>query len=320
MSLGVLLDEDTLGPALSLERLQAALPRWRFFGNTSQADVSGRIGGASVVVSNKASIDAHTIESSETLRLICVAATGTNNVDLRAARERGIAVCNVRAHATPSVVQHTFALILALRTRLIDYHAAVTRGAWQRSELFCLFDYPIAELAGQTLGIVGYGELGCGVARIAEAFGMQVCIALRPEASPDSGRAPLHELLPQVDVLSIHCPLTPQTKGMIGATELALMKPNAILVNTARGGIVDEAALAVALRHGQLGGAAVDVLTQEPPTDGNPLLAGDIPNLIVTPHTAWASQQTRQRVVDEVARNIEAFLQGTPRNLVQLNR
>ncbi|MFQ5546487.1 MAG: NAD(P)-dependent oxidoreductase, partial [Acidiferrobacterales bacterium] len=172
------------------------------------------------------------------------------------------------------------------------------------------------ELQGKTLGIIGYGELGQGVAGIAQAFGMKILVAQRPGGAAQADRVPLDTLLPQVDILSLHCPLTPATQGLIGARELALMKRDAVLINTARGGIVDEQALVDALRAGRLGGAGVDVLTKEPPVDGNPLLVADIPNLIVTPHSAWASRETRQRVVHEVAANIHAFLDGAPRNLV----
>jgi glycerate dehydrogenase len=214
-------------------------------------------------------------------------------VDLDAAARRGIAVCNIRRYATPSVVQHVFALLLSLTRHLSDYQRAVQSGAWQRSGQFCLLDYPIRELGGLTLGIVGYGELGQAVAATAEqAFGMRVLIAQRPGGSAEPGRLPLQQLLPQVDVLSLHCPLTPETRGLIGAEELALMKPDALLINTARGGIINEGALAAALLTGRLGGAGIDVLATEPPGSDSPLLQQPIPNLIVTPHIAWASRQS----------------------------
>jgi glycerate dehydrogenase len=222
----------------------------------------------------------------------------------------------VVGYGTPSVVQQVFALILALTTRLQDHQAAVARGEWQRSDQFCLLDYPFRELAGRRLGIVGYGELGRAVGRVGEAFGMQLLIAQRPGGDARPGRIPLVDLLPQVDVLSLHCPLTEQTRNLIGAAELSAMKPDALLINAARGGIVDEVALAAALRAGTIGGAGVDVLSREPPVEGNPLLAADLPNLIVTPHVAWASRESRQRMVDELALNIEAFLQGRERNRV----
>jgi glycerate dehydrogenase len=269
-----------------------------------------------VVVTNKVVLDRDHLRSTPSLKLVCVAATGTNNVDLEAARELGIAVANVSAYATPAVVQHVFALMLAHATRLAEYRKAVRDGAWARSDQFCLLDYPIRELASLTLGIVGYGELGRGVAKVAEAFGMRVLVAQRPGGPAEAGRLPLADLLPRVDVLSLHCPLTETTRNLIGGAELALMRRDALLINTARGGIVDEWALADALRRGVIGGAAVDVLTVEPPRDGNPLLDPALPNLIVTPHTAWASRESRQRLIDEVAANIHAFAGGTARNRV----
>jgi glycerate dehydrogenase len=215
------------------------------------------------------------------------------------------------------VVQHVFALLLALCTRWPDYQQAVGEGRWQRASQFCLLDFPIRELAGKTIGIIGYGELGRGVARVAEAFGMHVLLAQRPgTVEVLENRTPLPVLLPQVDVLSLHCPLTPATRGLIGAWELALMRRDAILINTARGGLVDEALLADALRRGALGGAGVDVLSLEPPVGGNPLLAPDIPHLIVTPHCAWGSRESRQRLVGQLAENIAGFLSGAPVRVV----
>ncbi len=315
--LGVFLDFETMAAAdLDLDAFQSALPEWRIYEATEPREVRERIQGAGVVVVNKVVLDAACLRAAPALRLVCIAATGTNNVDLAAARAAGITVCNVRGYSTASVSQHAFALILALATRLLDYDAAVRAGRWQRSRQFCFLDYPITELAGRTLGVVGYGELGRAVARLGEAFGMRIVIAQRPGGAPQPGRVPLEDLLPQVDVLSLHCPLTEHTRGLIDREALARMQPHAILINTARGGIVDEPALAAALREGRIGGAGVDVLSTEPPREGNPLLAGDIPNLIVTPHSAWGSHAARQRVIDEVVRLIEAFLAGRPDNVV----
>jgi glycerate dehydrogenase len=314
---GVFLDRNTVDRGdLDTTAIRRALPEWRWFDTGDPTPIPERVAGAQVVVSNKVVLDSGLLARAQGLRLICVAATGTNNVDLAAARAQGIAVSNVRAYATPAVVQHVFSLLLALSTRLLDYHKAVREGAWQQAPFFCLLDFPIRELRGRTLGIVGLGELGRAVAGVAEAFGMEVLVALRPGSPPEPGRVPLDALLPQVDVLSLHCPLTPETRGLIGERELALMKRDAILINTARGGIVDEAALAGALRSGRLGGAGVDVLSVEPPAHGNVLLEPGIPNLLVTPHVAWASRESRQRLLDQVALNIASFVQGTPRNLV----
>jgi glycerate dehydrogenase len=315
--LGVLLDRATIDTNdIDFADLESIFSEWRAYDYTSKQEIRDRIADAVIVVSNKVMLDEAALRSAGRLRFVCIAATGTNNVDLQAAKQLGIPVSNVRGYATPAVAQHVFALILALTTRLSDYHRAVLDGRWQQARQFCLLDYPIRELQGKTFGIVGYGELGRGVARIAEAFGMKILVAQRPGGAAQVDRVPLDTLLPQVDILSLHCPLTPATQGLIGARELALMKRDAVLINTARGGIVDEQALVDALRAGRLGGAGVDVLTKEPPVDGNPLLAADIPNLIVTPHSAWASRETRQRVVHEVAANIHAFLDGAPRNLV----
>jgi len=314
---GVLLDLATIDRGdIDLSSLRAVCERWEIHERTSPDETAARIADAELVVSNKVVLDRALLESAPGLKLVCVAATGTNNLDLEAARELGIAVTNVTGYATPAVVQHVFALMLAHATRLFEYRQAVLDGAWARSDQFCLLDYPIRELAGRTLGIVGFGELGRGVAKVAQAFGMRVLAAERPGGPAQPGRVPLAELLPQVDVLSLHCPLTETTRNLIGAQELSLMKQDALLINTARGGIVDEPALVDALRRGLIGGAAMDVLTAEPPRDGNPLIDPSIPNLTVTPHTAWASQECRQRLVGGVAENIRAFAGGRACNRV----
>jgi glycerate dehydrogenase len=316
---GVFLDVDTVDVGdLDRSRLRAELPGWRWYAVADPTPVEERLDGAQVAVSNKVLLDAQRLAraAARGLRLVCLAATGTNNVDLEAARRLGVAVANARAYATPAVVQHVFALVLALTTRLPEYRAAVAAGRWSLSQRFCLLDYPIRELAGRTLGIVGYGELGQAVAGVARAFGMEVLVAERRGAAPRPGRVAWEDLLGRVDVLTLHCPLTEETRGLLGDPELARMRPDALLINTARGGIVDESALAAALRAGRLGGAGVDVLSREPPAADNPLLAADVPNLIVTPHTAWASREARQRVLDEIAANVAAFRAGASRNRV----
>jgi glycerate dehydrogenase len=301
---------------LDLAGLRRVAASWATYAQTPAELTAARIGDAVVAVTNKVVVDRAVMTACPGLRLICVAATGTNNVDLEAARERGIAVCNVTGYATPSVVQHVFALMLALTTRLAEHAAAAQDGRWAASDLFCVLDFPFRELAGKTLGIVGYGELGRGVARVAEAFGMSVLVAQRPGRSPQQGRLPLDELLARSDVVTLHVPLADNTRGLIGERELALMRPDALLIDTARGGIVDEAALSAALRAGRLGGAGVDVLAVEPPRGGSPLLENPPPNLIVTPHVAWASRESRQRLLDGVALNIRAFSEGRERNRV----
>jgi glycerate dehydrogenase len=301
---------------LDTRSLREALPGLEIRDHTAQQDVASRVAGRDVVLVNKLRITREIIEASPALRLIALAATGTNNVDLVAAGEHGVAVCNLRDYCTASVVQHVFGVLLLLTQRLREYDALVRSGAWQRGEQFCLLDYPIRELVGRRLGIVGYGTLGRGVARAATAFGMEVLVANRPGGTAVPGRMDLDELLPAVDVLSLHCPLAPATQGMIGAARLSRMKRDAVLINTARGALVDAAALADALRGGRLGGAAIDVLSQEPPVDGSPLLAGDIPNLVVTPHIAWAAREARQRCIDEMAANIADFRRGGRRGRV----
>lgn len=311
------LDRESLDRQdLDLSRLTSAVSDWMWFEYTPADKTLAHIGDARIVVSNKVVLDRAILEQAPNLKLVCIAATGTNNIDLTAAHEFGISVCNVRGYATPSVVQHVFALILSLTTHLADYTRDIAEGRWQESRQFCLLDHPIRELGGKTLGIVGYGELGRAVAETARAFGMEVMLAQRPGTEPTRGREPLDRVLAVADVVSLHCPLTEETRDLIGARELTLMKSDALLINTARGGIVDEAALASALRDGRLGGAGIDVLAQEPPGAESPLLAADIPNLVVTPHIAWASRSSRQRLLDGVAGNIEAWLRGEPRNLV----
>ncbi|GGO80641.1 glycerate dehydrogenase [Marinobacterium nitratireducens] len=309
MKKAVFLDLESLDD-LELGGLTKLFEDFETYMSTEPGQVEERIAGAEVVLVNKVRLDAGVLARASGLKLIAVVATGTNNVDLDAARRAGIAVCNCRAYGNDAVIQHVFSLMLALHTRLIDYNRAVRAGRWQQATQFCFLDFPIREMAGKTLGILGYGNLGQGVARIAEAFGMRVLVAQRPGADPQPGRVPLDELLPQLDVLTLHCPLSEQTHNIIDADALARMKPGAFLINAARGGIVDETALAEALRAGRLAGAATDVLSVEPPKDGNPLLADDIPNLIVTPHCAWGSLEARQRIIDQTAENIDAFLCG----------
>jgi glycerate dehydrogenase len=301
---------------LNLLPLQQAFATLTLHPQTAPEQVAERLQGAQVAISNKVPLSAATFAACPELKLVLVTATGTNNVDLAAARAHGVVVSNCQGYGTPSVAQHCLMLLLALATRLPDYQRDVAAGRWQQASQFCLLDHPIVELEGKTLGLLGHGELGGAVARLAEAFGMRVLLGQLPGRPPREDRIALHELLPQVDALTLHCPLNEQTRNLIGAAELALMKPQAFLINTARGGLVDEQALADALRRGHLGGAATDVLLQEPPKDGNPLLAADIPRLIVTPHNAWGSREARQRIVGQVAENAAAFFAGAPRRLV----
>jgi glycerate dehydrogenase len=256
------------------------------------------------------------LEAAPRLRLISLAGTGYDHIDVAAAQERGIAVCHVRGYCTLSVAQHAWGMILSLTQQLTAYRRLATDGFWAKYGPVNVQTHPIRELAGRRLGIVGWGELGRAVAKIGEAFGMEILIANRAGAKPARGRLELHQLLRVADIVSLHCPLTAATERMIGAAELALMQPDALLINTARGGLVDGAALVAALRARKLGGAGIDVLPQEPPVDGDPLLDPEIPNLIVTPHVAWAAREARQRSLDEMALNIRDFLDGGRRGRI----
>jgi glycerate dehydrogenase len=314
---GVFLDLGTVSNGdLDTSALTAVLPGLVIHERTPQPEVESRIAGREVVLLNKCRVTRELMGANPQLKLIALTATGVDNVDVAAARSAGIAVTNLRDYCTPSVVQHVFAALLSLTHRLPEYDRFSKSGEWGRAGQFSVFPYPIRELKGRTMGIVGYGALGQGVATVARAFGMQVLVANRPGGERHPDRTDLADLLPLVDVLSLHCPLTPATRGLVGRDELALMKPDAVLINTARGALVDAGALAEALREGRVGGAGIDVLEQEPPVDGNPLLDPSIPNLVVTPHTAWAARESRQRCLDELAANVEAFLRGERRNRV----
>ena len=306
------LDLGDLDPA----PLKAVFSEFHVYPATAPDEIIERLQAVEMAIVNKVSLTADCLSACPSLKLVLVSATGTNNVDLDAARQYGITVCNCQGYGTPSVAQHTFALLLALATRLSDYQRDVQAGRWQEAKQFCLLDYPIMELEGKTLGILGHGELGGAVARLAEAFGMRILLGQLPGRPVREGYIPLEALLPQVDALSLHCPLTDATRNLIDAPQLAAMKPTAFLINTARGGIVNEQALADCLRSGHLGGAATDVLTQEPPKDGNPLLAHDIPRLIVTPHSAWGSREARQRIIGQLTDNATAFFVGAPTRTV----
>ena len=318
MTHAVFLDHSSLDLGdLDLSDLRDSFTRFDVHPATAPEQVVERLQGASVAISNKVLLDAAVINACPQLKLILVAATGTNNVDLQAARERGIVVSNCQGYGTPSVAQHTLALLLALATRLPDYQQAGGAGKWNQAKQFCLLDFPIVELEGKTLGLLGHGELGGAVARLAEAFGMRVLMGQLPGRPARDDRLGLDELLPQVDALTLHCPLNDNTRNMIGAAQLALLKPGASVVNPARGGLIDEQALADALRAGHLGGAATDVLTVEPPVNGNPLLAADIPRLIVTPHSAWGAVEARQRIVGQLTENARAFFAGAAGRVVR---
>ena len=296
--------------------LERAVPGLVIHQQTAQADVALRVAGCEAIFANKSVIDRTTIAANPQLKLVAITATGVDNVDLAVAREAGVAVCNLRDYCTASVAQHVFALLLALTHRVSDYRTLVSEGRWQEAGQFSVFPFPIRELQGRVFGIVGYGTLGKAVAAIARAFGMRVEIANRPGGTPAAGRRDLDALLPELDVLSLHCPLNEATRGLVSRERLARMKPDAVLINTARGALVDVNALADALKAGTLGGAGIDVLEREPPPSGHPLIDPSIPNLIVTPHVAWAAREARQRCLDELALNVLSFLSGGRRNRV----
>lgn len=312
-----MLDTASLGEGLDFTRLEARLEGLVRHDTTAPEDVIPRLSGVPIVLVNKVRIEAHHMDELPALKLIAVMATGTNNIDMAAAEARGIRVMNVNAYGTHSVAQHTWMLLLALAGRLPQYQTDIAAGEWQRSPTFCLMGRPVMQLSGKHLVIVGKGELGTAVARLAEAFGMRVTFAARPGTTATAQRPSLESLLPQADAISLHCPLTPQTRHLIDAQALAAIKPGALLVNCARGGIIDEDAALEALATGQLGGLAVDSLPTEPPREGHMLLtalesqhhSARAPlNLIVTPHNAWISQEARQNMLDLSLTNIETFL------------
>ena len=313
----VFLDWATMGPGLDTSELRRLLPGLEVFDVTETDDVAQRIRGAEFVFANKIRLTDELLSGSPKLRFIGLTATGTDNVDLDAAKRHDVAVCNIKAYCTGSVTEHVFGCLLYLTHSLGLYAADVRAGEWQKSDNFCLLSHPIRELSAMTLGIVGYGELGRGVATAAPAFGMEVIVAARPGATEVPGdRVTFDELLGRCDVISLHCPLNSNTRELFGADQFRKMKNNAILINTARGGLVDSAALADALRSGEIAAAAIDVLTKEPPVQGDPLLDYNGDNLMVTPHIAWATDEARQAAIDELCANVAAFLDGGNRNRV----
>jgi glycerate dehydrogenase len=290
---------------------------WIEFGETTPEQVVERLSRATIAICNKVQLRAEALSQLPKLQLIAVAATGVDNVDLVHCRSHNIAVCNTRGYAVNSLPEHALMLMLALRRNLLAYRADIKAGRWHEARQFCLLDHPIADLKGSTLGIVGFGTLGRSMAQLGRAIGMEVIVAERKNASEvRAGRVSFADVLRLSDVISLHCPLTEETSNLIGAGELQQMKSNAILINTARGGLIDDRALLDALQSGRLAGAGIDVLRNEPPREGNPLLDVDLPNLIVTPHTAWASRQAMQTLADQLIDNVEAFVRGEPQNLV----
>lgn len=287
------------------------------YGTTEAHETLARIRGADIVITNKVVISAQAFAENPQLKLVAVTATGVNNVDVEAAKQNGTAVCNIRAYGNESVAEHAFMMMITLMRNLPAYQRDVAAGLWENSPFFCHLGAPMRDLNGKTLAIFGRGNIGKTLATYAQAFKMNVVFAEHKYAqNVRDGYVSFDEAIRSADVVSLNCPLTPQTANMIGEAELQQMKPGAILINCGRGGLVDEAALVAALKYGQIGGAGFDVLTQEPPRDGNPLLKARLPNLIVTPHIAWASQEAANRLFDILLDNINRFVAGNPQNLV----
>jgi glycerate dehydrogenase len=298
-------------------RRPACAHAWIDHAQTEAGDVLARIRDASIVISNKVALPGDVLAQAPGVKMIAVCATGTDNVDLAYCRANGIVVSNIRGYAVHTLPEHVFMLLLALRRNLLGWREDVRAGLWQQANQFCLFTRPISDLYGSTLGLIGLGVLGQRVRTIAEAFGMRVLVAEHKHAARiRDGYAAFDAVLGEADAISLHTPLTPETRHMISIREFGLMKPSAILINTARGNLVDEAALVDALRSGRIAGAGFDVLSVEPPRDGNPLLDPDLPNFILTPHVAWSSRDAMQIMADQLIDNIEAFVGGAPKNVV----
>lgn len=291
--------------------------QWQAYPATTAEQIVTRLAGATVAITNKVPLQRETLEQLPGLKMIAIAATGTDKVDIACCRERGIVVSNIRNYSVHTVPEHVFMLMLALRRNLLAFRIDLKQGEWQRAGQFCLFTHPVHDLHGSTLGLIGHGAIGQAVERLAVAFGMKVLLAEHRGASDvRPGYTAFASVLHESDVITLHLPLNEQTRHLIGAAELALMKPHALLINTARGGLVDEAALADVLNSGRIGGAGFDVLTVEPPSQGNPLLDLDLPNFILTPHIAWSGREAMQSLADQLIANIEAYAGGTPQNRV----
>jgi glycerate dehydrogenase len=306
----VFLDRETVGAELRTPNFPHS---YREYAVTRGPQVVERLKDATIAIINKVPMRKETLAQLPKLKLIAVAATGTDVIDKDYCRTAGITIVNIRNYAFNTVPEHVFALIFALRRNLVAYREDVRKGAWQRADQFCFFPHPIRDIAGSTIGIIGFGALGKSVAQRAKALGMRV---LATDIVAQPGLVDLPKVLEESDIVTLHVPLTPETRAMIGKEQLAMMRRDAILINTARGGLVDEHALAQALKEKVIAGAGFDVLTTEPPKDGNILLELDLPNFILTPHIAWASREAMQILADQLIDLIEAFVAGRPQNVV----
>ena len=317
----VFLDYKTVDAGdLDLESIRAVLPEIKVYPYSTEAEVLDRIQGIEVAIANKIEFDSKVFDYADKLRLICVTATGTNNIDLDSAEKAGVTICNIRDYCTESVTQHVLLSILSLSHSYFDYMQSIQSGEWQEGSGFSLLEHPIKELSGKKLGIVGFGVLGKGVAKAASILGMEtlICKSFNPD-KPDGSlhRVGFDELLRESDVVSLHCPLTEETDGIFNDDAFEKMKSSAILINTARGGLVNDQALIKAIENKSIAGAAIDVLDQEPPGLDHPLMQNNYKNLIITPHIAWAAREARQRALDRIANNVEAFQRGKPINVVK---
>lgn len=317
MSRIVFLDRGTIGPSVELTR-PSFEHDWVEYDQTAPEQVIQRLSGAEIAVTNKVPIRRAALEALPDLRMIAIAATGYDVIDVAACKERGVTVSNIRGYAVNTVPEHTFALILALRRSIVGYRQDVMNGEWQKSGQFCFFTHPIRDLSGSTLGIMGEGAIGQSVAKIGQAFGMRTLFAAHKGVT---GLGPLYtpfeQVLEESDVISLHCPLMPATRGMIGMDEFRHMKKKPLLINTARGGLVVEKDLVQALDEGLIAGFGFDVLTSEPPMPDHPFNAVlGRPNVIVTPHVAWASEEAMQTLWAQLIGHIENFRAGRPSNVV----
>lgn len=314
----VFLDRDTISDSTTI-RTPACEHTLKVYGRTEPEQVAERIADADIVILNKVQLREESLAQAPRLKMVAVAATGTDNVDIAACHTRGIVVSNIRGYANTTVPEHVFALIFALRRSIVPYSQAVKAGRWQDARQYCFFDYPISDLAGSTLGIVGEGSLGQAVAAIGRAFGLKVLFAARKGGSGQGSLyTPFNEMLARSDIITLHCPLNEHTRNLIDAPEFARMERRPLIINTARGGLVNEQALGHALRSGQISGAGFDVTMPEPPPADNPLMQLlDLPNFILTPHVAWASAQAVQALANQLIDNVDAFVRGEPRNVVQ---
>lgn len=315
--LGVILDQSSFfRDDIDLSGLYDYGVIWTNYPSTTPNQITNRIDQCEVVITNKVVLGAKELAIALSLKLILIAATGTDNVDLDICKKRGILVCNVRHYATPAVAQHTIGLMLNLLTNQIRYQHDVQSGKWSSSDVFCLLDHPIIEAQGKTMGIIGHGNLGSRVAEIAKAFGMSINVCQRPGGKSKAGRVSFDEILTQSDVLTLHCPLNSETRNLLGKKEFQRMKNSAIVINTARGAIINSQDLIEALESGEIAGAGIDVLDKEPPPQDHPLLQCNLPNLLISPHNAWATRETRQRLVNELADNLSGWINNSPKNIV----